>query len=611
MQTVTPQIFHLAGTTVDFDKCSQFLAFHNVSQWTTDTGSDASRLTEMAGRRCYQAWEDSETSVGEINPNLSKVRKGNEEYIANILNSGHGSVLEHASETYAIENVTRVFCYHPEVEVLTEDGWKQVQYVSTGEKVLTLNPTTGLARWSINQETHSFDYVGQLLSWQDATMKSPPVTPDHLMWVRKYDVRRDKKNWMKVPAKDMLQLGRWRGRYDIIMESSIDNLYITIGEHTYNSDLFFKWLGLVASDGHVKDNRNSVNIVQRKTENVKMIRDLCQNLFADRIKEYNYNHAEFRVSDKALKDFVIKTLGGRLKRSRNLAGLTKYNSRLIWCFLNGFFIGDGSTHATAAGVVYTSCYETALGLQVLYAMIGISCNIRKDDRVGVAHYVNGTSVEQTKPGYIVSLHSRRTFLYKSEKCKKLSYAGKVFCPRTEDGLVYVRWQGRAIWSGNTHEVVRHRLCAFSQESLRFVRPTSLRAYFPDVFKDLPPELASEVSRIFGETFTHLELIQKALVNRLGMDTVKRAFGEKKKLQSAMRRLMPIGMATGIIVTSNHRNWRHMIEMRTSRHAEEEIRLVFGMIAWDLLERHPEIYQDIEIVQVRGEPSEYVFTNKKV
>jgi len=36
----------------------------------------------------------------------------------------------------------------------------------------------------------------------------------------------------------------------------------------------------------------------------------------------------------------------------------------------------------------------------------------------------------------------------------------------------------------THEIVRHRLCAFSQESLRFVRPTSLDAYFPEVLADI-------------------------------------------------------------------------------------------------------------------------------
>ncbi len=144
----------------------------------------------------------------------------------------------------------------------------------------------------------------------------------------------------------------------------------------------------------------------------------------------------------------------------------------------------------------------------------------------------------------------------------------------------------------THEVVRHRLCAFSQESLRFVRPTSLKAYFPEVFKDLPDKERKHVDALFEGCFEELELIQKQLVSILGMDQVKRAFGDKKKLQSAMRRLMPIGMATGIIMTTNHRNWRHLIGLRTVEGAEEEIRLVFKLIADDLKKRNPAIYQDM-------------------
>lgn len=146
----------------------------------------------------------------------------------------------------------------------------------------------------------------------------------------------------------------------------------------------------------------------------------------------------------------------------------------------------------------------------------------------------------------------------------------------------------------THEVVRHRLCAFSQESLRFVRPTSLRAYFPDVFNELPDPVRRQVNALFDGCFEELEGIQRQLVALLGMDQVTLAFGDKKKLQSAMRRLMPIGMATGIIVTTNHRNWRHLIAMRTAESAEEEIRLVFLLIARDLCDRYPALYQDLDV-----------------
>lgn len=162
----------------------------------------------------------------------------------------------------------------------------------------------------------------------------------------------------------------------------------------------------------------------------------------------------------------------------------------------------------------------------------------------------------------------------------------------------------------THEVVRHRLCNFSQESLRFVRPTQLKAYFPDVFKELPEPYCHQVQDVFETTFSDLERVQKDLVTILGAGLVENTFGQKKKLQSAMRRLMPIGMSTGIIMTTNHRNWRHLITMRTHRSAEEEIRKVFAQIADILRREYPALYQDMEEEIVDG-VSEYRFENEKV
>ncbi len=65
--------------------------------------TDAEQVIEMAGRRCYMSFE-----LG-LNPNVTKIRKDISEYIDNILKVGHGSICEHCSFTFAIENVSRVF----------------------------------------------------------------------------------------------------------------------------------------------------------------------------------------------------------------------------------------------------------------------------------------------------------------------------------------------------------------------------------------------------------------------------------------------------------------------------------------------------------------------
>ena len=80
---------------------------------------------------------------------------------------------------------------------------------------------------------------------------------------------------------------------------------------------------------------------------------------------------------------------------------------------------------------------------------------------------------------------------------------------------------------------------------------------------------------------------------LELDKIK-DFGTKKELTSAMRRLAPIGLATG-----NHRSIRWAIEQRTSAAAEEEIRLVFGKVYDEQVKRYPHLYGDANIEDVKG------------
>ena len=140
----------------------------------------------------------------------------------------------------------------------------------------------------------------------------------------------------------------------------------------------------------------------------------------------------------------------------------------------------------------------------------------------------------------------------------------------------------------THELVRHRVgVAYSQESLRYVRLDKLSMYWPTAFANHPA--AESLLQVFQSTAAQLENIQLELAQILDLDQL--GFGEKKKLTSSMRRLAPIGLMTTIVVTANQRAWRHMIQMRTSRHAEEEIRLIFGSIFRILNSRYPSLYQD--------------------
>jgi len=142
----------------------------------------------------------------------------------------------------------------------------------------------------------------------------------------------------------------------------------------------------------------------------------------------------------------------------------------------------------------------------------------------------------------------------------------------------------------THELVRHRPgVAISQESLRFVRLTDIPFWFPDwALAD------DELMRRATSLLEQLEQFQLWMADHFGLDAQGVPFHEKKQKTSFMRRFAPDGVATGMLWTANIRTLRHTIEARTDPGAEEEIRLLFGMIAELMRVEAPALFGDYTV-----------------
>jgi thymidylate synthase (FAD) len=105
MHRVEPKVFLVAESKLLSG--AQDYMDHLGTKWTPSApvASDPEVLVEMMGRLCYRSWEPG------MNANVTKVREGNAEYLANILKSGHGSVLEHATMSFIFADVSRVFTH--------------------------------------------------------------------------------------------------------------------------------------------------------------------------------------------------------------------------------------------------------------------------------------------------------------------------------------------------------------------------------------------------------------------------------------------------------------------------------------------------------------------
>lgn len=143
----------------------------------------------------------------------------------------------------------------------------------------------------------------------------------------------------------------------------------------------------------------------------------------------------------------------------------------------------------------------------------------------------------------------------------------------------------------THELVRHRVgTAFSQTSGRYVRGDSIDIVFDPILDPVKEE--------FVELQGVIEQYYNRMVKKMGLDEMK-DFSRKKMATSALRRILPNGQSNEIAFSVNLRGLRHIVQMRTSRQAEWEIRLVFEQVYKIIKDKYPLLFHGAKEEVVNG------------
>lgn len=128
----------------------------------------------------------------------------------------------------------------------------------------------------------------------------------------------------------------------------------------------------------------------------------------------------------------------------------------------------------------------------------------------------------------------------------------------------------------THEMVRHRLLSFSQQSQRYVSETNYRAI-------LPPAVAEnqEALAVFQELLEHSREAY-AKLKELGLKNEDARF------------VLPNAVESGIVISGNLREWRHVFRVRCAEAAQWEIRRICGMMLKLVREHAPVVFGDFTL-----------------
>jgi len=142
--------------------------------------------------------------------------------------------------------------------------------------------------------------------------------------------------------------------------------------------------------------------------------------------------------------------------------------------------------------------------------------------------------------------------------------------------------------GVSHELVRHRLCAFSQESTRYCR------YDKHITFIIPPWCENLIEGTYEDNQKGCLSVQEAEWLDF-MLKAEKTYTDLLYLEwspQQARSVLPNSLKTEIVVSTNLKEWRHILRLRCSPEAHPQMREIMIPLLESVRELIPVVFDDI-------------------
>jgi len=136
--------------------------------------------------------------------------------------------------------------------------------------------------------------------------------------------------------------------------------------------------------------------------------------------------------------------------------------------------------------------------------------------------------------------------------------------------------------GVSHEMVRHRLASFAQESTRYCNYSKEK--FGNEITVIRPCFWEEGSREYDMWLWAMEKCEAAYFDLLS----------KGATPQEARSVLPNSLKTEIAITANYREWRQILRLRTAKDAHPQMREIMCALGDELQEKLPVIFGRTEL-----------------
>jgi hypothetical protein len=370
-------------------------------------GTTLERLCELAGRVCYHSLGKGRDSA---------------EYHKHIADVGHG-------------------CYDAETEVLTADGWKHWDEVSESDRFATLDGI-GSVVYQKPLRLIRKQHRGRMYR-VESTQVDLLVTPDHKMYACLMTTRegRQRRDFVRISAEELGTKAHAYFKGGCVLDTNDPGAEARLDDAHVGA-----LLGFAIGDGYIGPRSRVVTFRLRRERKIRFL-------------EAQANRLRWEVRERRNDTYAVVVPANHWEMFKGIyaedgqkvipqALLTTSSLRFQDGLLDGLLNSDGTQGETSVAYDTTSAI-LAGQIQQLCLHLGLAGNISQ-----AQCYENRRS--NRLPLYRVTVN-RRTLRpqvnkYAGQKGRTQwidDWEGEVFCAEVPNNTLYVRRNGKTVWSGNS------------------------------------------------------------------------------------------------------------------------------------------------------------------
>ena len=486
-------------------------------------------------------------------------------------------------------------CYDSGTEVLTSEGWKFWPDVDGSEQFMTLNRDTDEMEYQNAQRLIRKRVDGPMVHIQMGSVDAL-VTPDHNMFAAPRT--RNEYEYDLIPAHEFadrahrirLGGGLWEGEIHCPEAAAL--------------------IGFIAADGHVGNTSVTFNL--RKERKV----DFLHSLGFD-ISEHRSGHLGVRGLDETVWQWAKDTYTADRDRCLPRDLLMRGDQETLQALLDGYLMGDGSV--SPLGKVTASTISTTLvnDLQELALKTG-------NAMVQQTILEDRTTSFGTRPLHRLTFYRERnsqprigwTQEARERQVRTVEYHGEVHCVTVPNGVLYVRRNGKPMWSGNSpfehgmltfrisapifvwREFMRHRIgFSYNEESGRY-KKLEPKFYVPGISRPLVQVgKPGAYSFVQGSDSQYEETLSDLGVAYCTSWQSYSNMLENGVAKEVARACLPVATYSTAYVTCNPRSLMSFLSLRTKEpdstfpsYPQHEIEMVARQMEEIFAEEFPMTYQ---------------------